>query len=154
MKIDFLRESNHIEGIDLEPSATEQHEFSIFLRLPTVSILQLGHLQSIFAPGKPLRDKPGMNVRVARFTPPPGGPQIRQLLQDILDIAHVEPDPWAVHVAFEHVHPYMDGNGRTGRMLWAWHTARAGRDPFSLSFLHRFYYQTLEHSPIITRPPE
>jgi len=38
----------------------------------------------------------------------------------------------------------MDGNGRTGRAIWAWQMQRLGRDPFALPFLHRFYYQTLE----------
>lgn len=52
-------------------------------------------------------------------------------------------DPWKMHVAFEKLHPFMDGNGRTGRALWAWHMKQLGLDPFALSFLHRFYYQTL-----------
>lgn len=44
------------------------------------------------------------------------------------------------------LHPFMDGNGRTGRAVWAWAMQRDGQDPFALSFLHRFYYQTLEYS--------
>ena len=52
-------------------------------------------------------------------------------------------NPWKMHVDFETLHPFMDGNGRTGRALWAWHMRRLDLDPFALSFLHRFYYQTL-----------
>jgi Fic family protein len=39
----------------------------------------------------------------------------------------------------------MDGNGRTGRMLWAWHMKHQGRDPFLRPFLHTWYYQTLQY---------
>ena len=48
--------------------------------------------------------------------------------------------------AYEMLHPFMDGNGRSGRALWAWMMLRLGQDPFALLFLHRFYYQTLENS--------
>jgi hypothetical protein len=41
---------------------------------------------------------------------------------------------------------YMDGNGRTGRAMWAWQMHGLGHDPFALPFLRRFYYQTLEAS--------
>jgi len=34
----------------------------------------------------------------------------------------------ANHVFFEHVHPFVDGNGRIGRMLMNWERIRAGLD--------------------------
>lgn len=46
--------------------------------------------------------------------------------------------PWEVHIAYEMLHPFTDGNGRSGRMLWAWQMRN-----FPLDFLHTFYYQTL-----------
>lgn len=33
------------------------------------------------------------------------------------------------HVDFEHIHPFVDGNGRTGRMLMNWQRVRAGLEP-------------------------
>jgi len=31
-----------------------------------------------------------------------------------------------MHVDFEHCHPFEDGNGRVGRMLWQWHRLKLG----------------------------
>lgn len=51
--------------------------------------------------------------------------------------------PMRAHVEYETLHPFMDGNGRSGRVLWAWQMRRDGRDPLQLGFLHAFYYQAL-----------
>ena len=76
---------------------------------------------------------------------PPGGPNIARRLEALLHHANESIDPWEIHCRFEVLHPYQDGNGRTGRLLWAWHMRRLGRDPFVRPFLHSFYYQTLEY---------
>lgn len=141
---DFLWESNQIEGIERGPSVDEIVAFAKFMQLFSVSATALGDLQAVFAPGKPIREREGMNVRVGRYVAPPGGPNIVRRLQAICREANSGADPWKTHVRFEKLHPYMDGNGRTGRMLWAWMMYVQGKQPFALSFLHRFYYQTLE----------
>ena len=140
---EFVRESNRIESIYREPTLDELQAASRFMSLFEVHATTLGDLQAVFAPGKPLREKPGMNVRVGNYIAPEGGPNILRRLQKICRDANRGADPYATHIAFEKLHPYLDGNGRTGRMLWAWQMRGQGRDPFALSFLHRFYYQTL-----------
>lgn len=140
----FLTESNHIEGIYRPPTAEEQAAFDRFMSLFQIHATTLGDLQAVFAPNMPIRDRAGLNVRVGNYVAPAGGPAIVRRLQALLRRMHSGNDPWKIHVQFEVLHPYCDGNGRTGRMLWAWHMRAIGRDPFALPFLHRFYYQTLE----------
>lgn len=96
-----------------------------------------------------LRDKVGLDVRVGSHFPPKGGPEIKLKLQQLLDQINVKSiNPWQAHVDYETLHGFCDGNGRSGRAIWAWHMYHIGEDPltFNGSFLHYYYYQTLENS--------
>lgn len=141
--VKFISESNKIEGIHRAPTDKEFEASDDFLRAE-LTLEGLNKLQAVFAPGAPLRKEPGMNVRVGTHTPPSGGPDLERALWALLQDAKTELDPWQSHCVFEYIHPYGDGNGRTGRLLWAWQMLRAGGDPFKLPFLQQFYYQTLE----------
>lgn len=141
----FVRESNAIEGIHRDPTSDELVAHGALLQEHAITLPALYAFQAIIAPGKPLRAEPGMNVTVGNHVPPPGGPAIPLRLADLLDDVNRDLiDPWRTHLRFETLHPFMDGNGRTGRALWAWQMLKLGRDPFALPFLHRWYYQTLE----------
>lgn len=146
MHIDFIRESNRIEGILREPTQEEIEEFDRFLNLKKITIKELVKFVSVYAPGHRLRDKGGLNVSVGGYYAPFGGIAIRYKLNEILDLVNTygEP-PYKVHVAFELLHPFTDGNGRSGRALWAWQMHKDDRLP-NIGFLHSFYYQALSYA--------
>jgi len=140
---DFIAESNRIEGIHrVTEYEVKAHEH--FLDLREVRVIDLENFVKQIA-AVPLRDHRGQDVRVGDHRPPPGGPMIRVALERLLLGPYLEEtSPWELHVAYEALHPFLDGNGRSGRALWAWQRLREGRDPFALGFLHSAYYEALE----------
>lgn len=142
---DFVRESNRIEGILRDPTDEEMAEFRRFIELEAVTVADLVRFVSIYQPRFPvavLRSSPGVpGVRVGNHIAPPSGPDILDRLDHLVRCANARSmNAWEVHTAYEQLHPFTDGNGRSGRMLWRWQMGKA-----PLGFLHRFYYQTLAH---------
>lgn len=140
-ELNFVRESNRIEGIEREPTNGEVAEYFRFMDLPKPTVADMEHFVKIYQPNATLRDKAGLDVRVADYLPPKGSPKIRTRLEGLLDCCE-DTRPYFTHIQYESIHPFTDGNGRSGRMLWAWQMARRGYN-FKLGFLHKFYYQTL-----------
>ena len=134
---DFVRESNRIEGIRRKPLTAEIAAHRDFLASDG-ALAELEHFVSIVQPGAVLRRSAGMNVRVGNHVAPPGGPGIETELRRLLAMTAT---PYQRHCAYETLHPFMDGNGRSGRVLWL--RDMGGLSCAPLGFLHHWYYQSL-----------
>src|SRR3990167_5248144 len=127
---EFLTESLKIEGIIRPPTNEEIHVSTLFLEKPLVDVGDMENIASVFAPGALLRVSKGMDVRVGSFYPPRGGPEVLRLLDALLLCARGfdsnNNSPFLIHKEYERVHPFTDGNGRSGRLLWLWQMIRLG----------------------------
>jgi len=141
----FVEESNRIEGIHRVTEGEIAAHRMLLGRAKLTTRLLRDFVAEVAA--APLRTVAGMNVRVGGHVPPPGGPEIEAALDGLLSEINLGVlTPYEGHVAYEKLHPFIDGNGRSGRAVWAWQMIEAGQNPFALPFLHRFYYQTLDAS--------
>ena len=121
---DFVRESNRIENIkDTIGRDIEAHER--LLALEKVRVPDLEMFVRTITRDHVLRDKVGLDVRVGSYTPPPGGSEIRTNLHALLFTTDSR-SPLENHLLYEALHPFTDGNGRSGRALWLWQMMNSG----------------------------
>jgi len=139
---EFVRESNFIEGIRRDPLPHEIVAHERFLSAQEVTIGLLQDFVRSVQPDAILRNYVGLDVMVGAYRPPPGGAVIISELSSILAAVKKwapEPDIFWLHHRYENLHPFTDGNGRSGRALWLWMMGGETQRPF----LHEWYYQSL-----------
>ena len=85
-------------------------------------------------------------VRVGRFVPPPPG-DVSGLMFELLSWWNAEAEKLSpvlssaiLHYRFEAIHPFADGNGRTGRALALWELYRRGFDTHHIFSVDEFYW--------------
>jgi Fic family protein len=88
-----------------------------------------------------------IRVRVGGYVAPPPE-RVRPMMSDLLawwnrDAAEISPvlSSAILHHQFETIHPFADGNGRTGRMLSLWELYRRGFDNHHIFSIDEFYWE-------------
>ena len=88
-----------------------------------------------------------IRVRVGSYVAPPPE-QVQPMMSDLLawwnrDATKISPilSSAILHHQFETIHPFADGNGRTGRMLSLWELYRRGFDNHHVFSIDEFYWE-------------
>lgn len=141
--LEFIRESLAIERIFRNPTDEEFPESWRFLNLEKVTIADLVQYVQVFQPEATLRDNDQKRVWIGGKEASKGGEALLGYLTGLLtSCQNLNFEAASVHQEYEFLHPFTDGNGRSGTILWANLMFKQGYK-FEYRFLQMYYYQTL-----------
>jgi Fic family protein len=149
----LLGESNAIEDIfdpaEIEQSLLAWHDL---ISRETLSHGAICHTQKVITLHQDdlmphqrgyYRSMSKVNIIVGNYHPPMAYMVDGRMDNWLLDYEAL--GPWEAHVRFEKIHPFVDGNGRTGRMLMWWQEVKLGQEPTVIMAADRqAYYRRLE----------
>ena len=160
--IKFIRESDLIEGID---NSIKEIEVSIekCSGYPYGHILAFGHLERNPNEQGLIDARMTLLPELNEYHNPYRGCEVRiggrpGLRSDLIEEAMEElfgreiktvEDGCSFHIDYEHIHPFLDGNGRTGRMLLNGQLNKIGEDMVIIPADRRFeYYDFIQYKDV------
>ena len=152
---------NYIQAMELGIGRLPELPLSLRLMCEMHSVILTGVRGAERLPGEVRRTQnwvgnPDATVATALFVPPPPE-KVGALLSDLERFIHDTPQlpplvqTALVHYQFETIHPFLDGNGRLGRLLIVFFLIQRGRLQTPLLYLSSYfeahrdtYYETLQ----------
>jgi len=123
---DLLEVVNHVRAVEHGLEGLRRLPLSLRLLREIHGVLMRGVRGEVMTPGEFRRSQnwiglPGSTLATARFVPPPVT-AMHEALADLEVFLHERDLPDLVtaalaHYQFEAIHPFLDGNGRIGRLL-------------------------------------
>ena len=118
---------NYVQALNYGLERLETLPLSIRLIREIHGILMQGVRGELLTPGEVRRSqnwigRPGATLDAARYVPPPVD-EMHECLSDMERFIHADSDLppllriGLIHYQFEAIHPFLDGNGRVGRLM-------------------------------------
>jgi len=145
---EHIHQSNLIESID-DPAEDAQSliAWEYISKQPHIGIHELLETHRLITKNQLAKKHAGafrtVPVWIGGYKMMPSPYMAQQLVYNVLMDILQDPTrvtPKEAHIRFEQAHPFIDGNGRTGRMLMWWHEQKLGQEPSLIPFEHRHDY--------------